>query len=139
MLIGTYRHSIDSKNRIRFPSKFKSELGVNFVVTMGTNKNLYIFSKDKFDEIYQKLTSIALFDEEAQKPVRKFLSSAFEVDEDTQGRHLLPKELCKYAELEKDIVFVGVGNRVEIWSEENWNKTNEDEKIDFSVLGKLGV
>ena len=139
MLIGTYRHNIDSKNRIRVPSKFKAVIGVNFVVTMGTDKNLYIFSKEKFDELYQKLTSIAIFDEEAQKPIRKFLSSAFEVDEDTQGRHLLPKELCSYAELEKEIVFVGVGNRVEIWSEQNWNKANDDTKIDFSILGRIGV
>ena len=138
MLIGTYRHTIDSKKRIRVPAKFKVELGINFVVTMGTDKNLFVFSKEEFDEIYNKLTSIAIFDDEAQKPIRKFLASAFEVDEDTQGRHLLPSELCAYAKLEKDIVFVGVGNRVEIWSEENWNNACKGDG-DFSILGKLGV
>ena len=139
MLIGTYRHNLDSKKRMRLPTKFKAELNTNIVVTKGTNKNLLVFSKESFDILYNKLTSIALFDEEAQKPVRKFLASAFEIEEDTQGRHLLSKELCSYAGLQKEIVFVGVGNRVEIWAEENWNAVDEDEKIDFSILGKLGV
>ena len=138
MLIGTFRHNLDAKKRMRMPSKFKSELGSNIVVAKGTSKNLFIFSKSEFDELYKKLTAIAIFDEEAQKPIRKFLSSAFEIEEDTQGRHLLPKELCDYGELEKEIVFVGVGNRVEIWSEKNWQ--NEDgERLDFNILGKLGV
>ena len=138
MLIGTFRHNLDAKKRMRMPSKFKSELDSNIVVAKGTSKNLFIFSKSEFDELYKKLMAIAIFDEEAQKPIRKFLSSAFEIEEDTQGRHLLPKELCDYAELEKEIVFVGVGNRVEIWSEKNWQ--NEDgERLDFNILGKLGV
>ena len=139
MLIGTYRHSIDAKKRMRLPTKFKNELGSTIIVAKGTSKNLLIFSKESFDELYKKLTSIALFDEEAQKPIRKFLSSAFEIEEDTQGRHLLSKELCNFGGFQKDIVFVGVGNRVEIWAEEEWNAVDEDEKIDFGILGKLGV
>lgn len=139
MLIGTYRHSLDVKKRFRLPSKLKVELGSNIVIAKGTEKNLFIFSKLEFDELYKRLTSIALFDNDAQKPNRKFLASAFEIEEDTQGRYLLTKELCDYAELGKDIVFVGVGNRVEIWSEANWCKQDEDNEIDFGILGKLGV
>ena len=86
------------------------------------------------------MTNVSIFDEEAQKPVRKFLSSAFEAEEDGQGRILLPKELALYAEITKNIVFVGVGSRVEIWAEEIWEKMQEtEEKTDFSVLAKLGV
>lgn len=140
MLIGTYRHSIDSKKRMRIPSKFKSELGANCIITKGTQNNLMIFSSEGFNNLYEKLSNISLFDNEAQKPVRKFLSSAFEAEEDGQGRILLPKELATYAEITKNIVFVGVGNRVEIWAEEIWDKMQEDdEKTDFTVLAKLGV
>ena len=141
MLIGTYRHSMDSKNRMRIPSKFKGELGSNCIITKGTGVNLMVFSGSGFESLYEKLSTISIFDEEAQKPVRKFLSSAFEAEEDGQGRILLPKELLLHAEITKNVVFVGVGNRVEIWAEEIWDKMQEesDEKPDFSVLARLGV
>lgn len=140
MLIGTYRHSVDSKKRMRIPSKFKNELGSNCIITKGVGSNLMVFSGDGFNSVYEKLSNISIFDEEAQKPVRKFLSSAFEAEEDGQGRILLPKELVNYAQITKNLVFVGVGNRVEIWAEEIWDKMQEDEdKTDFTVLAKLGV
>ncbi len=140
MLIGTYRHSVDAKKRMRMPSKFKSELGANFVITKGNTGNLFVFSNAQFAALYEKMVNLPLFDEEAQKPIRKFLSSAFEAEEDNQGRVLLPKELVKHAGIEKGMVFVGVGNRVEIWSEEAWDKLNsDDEENDFSVLAKFGV
>lgn len=139
MLIGTYRHSLDAKKRMRMPSKFKTALGNDFVLTKGTGDNLYAFSKADFDVLYNKLTSIPLFDEEAQKPIRKFLSSAFESEEDAQGRVLLPKELVLHAKITKNIVLIGVGNRVEIWAEEVWEKMNSDDSADFSVLAKFGV
>lgn len=140
MLIGTYRHSVDSKKRMRIPSKFKSELGSNCIITKGTGVNLMVFSGEGFNSVYEKLSNISIFDDEAQKPVRKFLSSAFEAEEDGQGRILLPKELANYAQITKNLVFVGVGNRVEIWAEEVWDKMQEDEeKTDFTVLAKLGV
>ncbi len=140
MLIGTYRHSVDAKKRMRMPSKFKAELGANFVITKGNSDNLFVFSHAEFDALYSKMTSLPLFDEEAQKPIRKFLASAFEAEEDNQGRVLLPKELAKFAKIDKNLVFVGVGNRVEIWAEEKWDEVDSsDEKTDFSVLAKYGV
>lgn len=139
MLIGTYRHSLDAKKRMRMPSKFKTVLGNDFIITKGTANNLFVFAKSEFDILYNKLTSLPLFDEEAQKPIRKFLASAYNTEEDPQGRVLLPKELVAYAEITKNIVLIGVGNRVEIWAEEVWDKTNAETATDFSVLGKLGV
>ncbi len=139
MLIGTYRHSVDAKKRMRMPFKFKSELGADFVITKGSSSNLFVFSKAEFSALYNKLISLPLFDEEAQAPIRKFLSSAFEAEEDNQGRVLLPKELVKFAGIEKNIVFVGVGNRVEIWAEEKWDKVDSENSADFGVLAKYGV
>ena len=140
MLIGSYRHSVDAKKRMRMPSKFKNELGTDCIITKGNSGNLFVFSKEQFNSLYEKMVNLPLFDEEAQKPVRKFLSSAFEAEEDNQGRVLLPKELINFANITKNIVFVGVGNRVEIWAEEIWDKQNNDEdSADFSILAKFGV
>lgn len=138
MFIGTYRHSVDEKNRMRVPPKFKIGLGSTFIITKGTGKNLYAFSKEQFDALYNKLVNLPLFDEEAQKPIRKFLSSAFEAEEDGQGRILLPKELLAHAGINKNLVSVGVGSRIEIWAEEVW-ESNSSEDVDFGILGKLGV
>ena len=140
MLIGLYRHAIDAKKRMRMPSKFKSALGANFIITKGNKKNLFVFSNEQFSTLYEKMMALPLFDEEAQVPVRRFLSSAFESDEDAQGRVLLPKELIEFANITKNIVLIGVGNRVEIWAEEEWNKlSDDDEDADFSILAKFGV
>ena len=72
-------------------------------------------------------------------PTTQFLSSAFEAEEDAQGRVLLSKELCNFAEITKEIVIVGLGNRVEIWSEQNWDKADSDEGVSLSTLGGLGI
>lgn len=133
MLIGSYRHQIDAKNRFRVPTKLKSELGSNFIITKGVGGCLFAFSSEGFEDLYKKVSMIPLFDEEAQKPVRKFLSSAFETEEDGQARILLPKELKKFAGITKNIVFVGAGNRVEIWAEEVWDKIDEDDDFDASL------
>lgn len=140
MLIGSYKHSLDAKKRMRIPAKFKNELGNNCIITKGSANNLFVFSQEQFSALYEKMVNLPLFDEEAQKPVRKFLSSAFEAEEDGQGRVLLSKELIAHANITKNVVFVGVGNRVEIWAEEEWNKQDEDsESSDFSILAKFGV
>lgn len=140
MLIGTYRHQIDEKCRMRMPSKFKAELGDGFIITKGTNNCLYAFSADKFTELYNKLTNLPIFDAEVQKPVRMLLSSAFETEEDKQGRILVAKELREFAKITKNIVFIGSGSRVEIWAEEEWNNYNSGDFTDASrALAGLGV
>ena len=140
MLIGTYRHQIDEKFRMRMPAKFKEELGEGFVITKGTNNCLYAFTKAKFSELYEKLTNLPIFDAEVQKPVRMLLSSAFESEEDKQGRILLAKELREYAKINKNIVLIGSGSRVEIWAEEEWDAySNGDFTSSSKALAGFGV
>ena len=140
MLIGTYRHQIDEKCRMRMPGKFKTELGDGFIITKGTNGCLYAFSKEKFEEVYNKLTNLPIFDVEVQRPVRTILASAFETEEDKQGRILVAKELRDFAKITKNIVFIGSGNRVEIWAEEQWDAYNGgDFDQGIKALSGLGV
>jgi len=126
MLLGTYFYSVDEKGRIRMPQKLKAQLGENFVVTKGSNGCLFVFSQDELKTaIYDKLKELPLTAIEAQKPLRMILSSAFEVQEDSAGRFMLPALLREFAKIEKNIVIIGVGSRCEIWSEEQWNAYNE--------------
>lgn len=127
MFFGEYRHSLDEKNRLRIPSKLKHLLGTNFVLTKGTNSCVFIFPKKYFEEKFlSKLSNIPTFDIQAQKPLRMFLSSTVEVDEDNQGRTLLPISMKDFANIDKNIVFVGVGERIELWSESEWDKYKGD-------------
>lgn len=143
MLLGTYFYSVDEKGRLRIPQKLKSKLGENFVVTKGSNGCLFVFSQEELKtSIYDKLKELPLTAIQAQKPLRMIMSSAFEVQEDSVGRFMLPALLRDFAKIEKNIVIIGVGSRCEIWSEEEWNKYNEsdvDFDASFSQLSEFNI
>ena len=142
MLIGTYYHQLDQKNRFRIPAKFKQILGDNIVITRGNGNQLFLFSSDELKRlVIDKTETISLFDEVGQRSVRLLLSSAFELEQDNQGRSLLPATLKKLASINKDIVSVGVGTRVELWSAEEWEKYSSGTSVDeeISKLKDYGV
>ncbi|MGN1099030.1 MAG: division/cell wall cluster transcriptional repressor MraZ [Christensenellales bacterium] len=122
MFFGKYFHSLDNKGRLRLPSKLKVGLGETVYVTQGTNGCLFVFPESEFSKLTEKLAAAPMFNSKIQAPLRMLLSSGVVIDEDNQGRFLLPSYLREFAALKKNVVFVGVGNRVELWSEENWNK-----------------
>ena len=136
MLIGTYNHQLDQKNRFRIPSKFKQALGEDVVITKGTHHSLYLLSSKEITEsVFGKMQNVSMFDEEKQKSFRLLLSSSHELETDAQGRVLLPAALKAYANIQKNIVFVGVGNRVEIWAEEEWSNYTKDLDFDKELDG----
>ncbi|MGD9901202.1 MAG: division/cell wall cluster transcriptional repressor MraZ [Spirochaetales bacterium] len=139
MFVGEYRHQMDEKFRLRMPAKFKKQLGKNFVVTKGTNGCLFVFSHaDMKAHLLDKLNNVSIFDINAQKPLRVLLSSAFEVEEDNQGRFLIDKALRDFANLKKDVVFIGVGNHIEVWNINLWeNYLNADDSNFDALMGGL--
>lgn len=142
MLIGEYKHSLDEKNRLRVPAKLRNQLGNNYIVMKGTNGCLFIFSQEEMVQtLNAKLRELPLGDLKAQKSLRTLFSSGYEVEEDAQGRFVLPMYLKEFASIKKNIVSVGVGNRVEIWDEENWNNYNSDTNFDTIMedLIKYGI
>ena len=141
MFVGEYRHQLDAKNRLRVPAKLKSELGDKFVVTKGSNGCLFVFNSKMMENIYSKLQNVPISDIEAQKSIRMLFSAACEVENDEQGRFLLPQNLKDFAKIDKNVDTVGAGTRLEIWSEENWNKYNSCDNFDdvLSGLGRFGV
>ena len=118
MLSGEQAHSLDEKNRIRIPAKFKDDLGKNFVFCKGSTPCIYVLPQKAFDELAQGFSKISFFDEEAQGALSEFMSSFYPAEEDKYGRILIPQPLREYAHIDKNVVTVGVYNRLEIWSEE---------------------
>lgn len=123
MFLGEYSHSIDAKNRLIVPAKFRDELGDNFVVTKGLDGCLYIYPQNEWKEFETKLGTLPMGKSDIRRMVRFFLSSATQAEFDKQGRILIPASHREYAALDKEVIFAGVGKKIEIWSKEKWNET----------------
>ncbi|NLK21423.1 MAG: division/cell wall cluster transcriptional repressor MraZ [Epulopiscium sp.] len=136
MFMGEYQHTIDAKGRLIVPSKFRDELGDTFVVTKGLDNCLFVYPYLEWKVFEEKLNALPLTNSNARKFVRFFLAGAIECTIDKQGRILIPNNLRSYCKLEKDVIFIGVTNRVEIWSKDNWEAYNNDEDFDANDLAE---
>lgn len=136
MFMGEYQHTIDEKGRLIIPSRFRSGLGERFVVTKGLDRCLFAFPAGEWSALEEKLKSLPFTKADARAFVRFFFSGATECELDKQGRILLPPNLREYALLEKDVVVIGVSNRVEIWAKEEWEKYNQQSAQDFESIAE---
>ena len=135
MFIGEYKHSLDEKGRVIVPVKYRDKLGDLFILTKGLDDCLFIYTLSEWSLFEQKLKALPLTNTNARKFVRFFLSGATECTTDKQGRILIPNHLRVYSEIEKDIVFIGMSNRIEVWSSHKWASYNE-ESCDASLLAE---
>jgi MraZ protein len=123
MLIGNYQAKLDlEKGRTALPKKFRSLLGKKVIITSGYEGSLMIVSLDAWGKVVGKIVNQPFITSSARETDRFLLGSAFEIDLDAQGRLILPASLRSSANLSANIVFVGVGNRVEIWDQVKWEK-----------------
>ena len=124
MFYGEYLHSIDRKGRLILPAKFREVAKAHFVekflVTRGLDKCLFMFSEEEWRAQENKFKAISFTKQEARTFNRLYFSGAVEVLPDKQGRILLPQYLKDFAEIKKDVIIVGVSNRIEIWSKDKW-------------------
>ncbi len=136
MLIGEYEHSVDAKGRLIMPSKLKQDLDESFIVTKGLDSCLFVFSLTEWSNFEEKLKTLPLTNKNARDFVRFFLSGATECELDKQGRFLISANLRQYASLEKDVVIIGVGTRLEIWNKEKWQEYSNEENISADEIAE---
>lgn len=143
MFIGEYQHTLDPKNRVIMPSKFREKLGDSFVMTKGLDNCLFIYSSEEWSRVEEKLKSLPMTSKDARAFVRFFFAGACECELDKQGRILMPNNLKDYARIDKELVIIGVSTRIEIWSREEWNKFNNDANISYEdvaeKMSQLGI
>lgn len=135
MLMGEYHHNIDEKGRLTIPSKFRYELGEKFIVTRGLDGCLFVYPMNEWESIVEKLKTLPFTKKDARAFLRFFLSGATECAFDRQGRISINAPLISYAEIIKECVIIGVNDRLEIWSEKNWEKffsQNEENLSDIA-------
>ena len=126
MLTGEYNHSIDSKGRLIIPAKFREILGDSFVITKGLDNCLFVYPDNEWKLFEEKLRTLPLTNKNARTFTRFFLGRAVEGVLDKQGRVLISSALRDFAGLEKEVVLVGVLDRVEIWDKAKWDESNAE-------------
>ncbi|ABW18914.1 division/cell wall cluster transcriptional repressor MraZ [Alkaliphilus oremlandii] len=143
MFIGEYNHAVDTKGRVSIPAKFREELGEHFILTKGLDNCLFIYSSDEWGILENKLKQLPMTNKDARAFVRFFFSGASECELDSQGRIRIPANLREHALLEKEAIIIGVGTRVEIWSNVEWEKYNSDDNLSYdeiaNKMAELGI
>lgn len=143
MFIGEYTANIDDKARVAIPAKFRSSLKSKVVVTRGLDNSLVLYTLDEWKKLAEKWASLPISTANNRAFSRLMLAGAMDCDIDKQGRVVLPGYLKEYAKIQKKMVFAGLYSRIELWSEELWNKyktqTEKDSNKIAEALGILGV
>ncbi len=143
MLIGEYRHTIDTKKRLALPVKFRTELGKTVIITRGFENCLIVYPKKEWKIMSDKLGKLPVSQADARGFSRIMLAGAMEVALDKLGRILIPEYLKKYAGLKKNAVVCGLSNRLEIWDAKKWaiyrTKMEKDLGSLAANLKELGI
>jgi MraZ protein len=121
MFMGEMQNTIDDKNRMIVPVKFRAGLGDQFVITRGLDDCLFVYPHDQWERIVSKVRAMDPMQANVRYFQRYFISGAADSELDKQGRVLVPVHLREHAKLEKECVVVGVGDRIEVWSKSVWD------------------
>lgn len=125
-LIGEYEITLDAKGRFLLPAGFRKQLSegddVRFVINRGIEKCLSIYPMSSWEPLAQKIDALNDFNPKVREFKRLFLNGATFVEPDSAGRILIPGRLKEYADLEKDAVMMGMGEKMEIWNKDKYNK-----------------
>lgn len=140
MFYGEYEHTIDKKGRLIIPSKFREafkEYEVEkFYITRGLDRCLFLFTENEWRSQESKFKSVSFTKSEARKFNRLYFSGAGQIECDKQGRILIPKYLKDYAGIKKDVLIIGVSNRIEIWAKDTWQQYYDSSKESFEEIAE---
>ena len=130
MLIGEYEHSLDAKGRLIMPAKLREDIGEKFIITKGLDGCLFAFSLKEWQNFEQKLRSLPISNKDARAFSRFFFAGAIDCEIDKQGRFLISSNLREFAELTKEVVIIGMDSRLEIWSKDKGQNTDDEISAD---------
>lgn len=130
MFCGKTYNVLDNKNRLMVPQQFRDELGANVYVTVGYDRNLFLMTAERFNIIAEKLNAMSETREDTRLFKRFFFGNATPCELDKQGRILLPQTLLDEAGIKKEIVIIGISDKLEIWDREIYtNAPNGDSTL----------
>lgn len=139
MFRGRFQYSLDAKGRVSIPSKFREILSSSYderLIITNFDDCLWAYPSSEWQKIEDRVASLPQFKPEVKALQRVFISAASDCPFDKQGRILLPQTLRDYAGIQKDLVFVGMTKRIEIWSTERWNAAFEQSQDDLKSMSE---
>lgn len=140
MFYGEHEHTIDKKGRLIIPSRFRESLKEydidSLYITRGLDKCLFMFTENEWKSQESKFRSMPFTNPESRKFNRLYFSGASQIECDKQGRILIPKYLKDYAGIKRDVIVIGVSNRIEIWSKEDWSVYYNSSKESFEDVAE---
>lgn len=132
MFLGTFELKLDAKGRLILPAKYRDQLQGGLVMTRGQEHCLYVFPLSEFERMHEQMRQAPLTSKDARAYQRVFLSGAVDDIPDKQGRILIPAILRRFADLEREIVVIGAGARLEIWDTQAWETFLQSEESAFA-------
>ncbi len=132
MFLGQYIHTVDPKGRVVLPSDFREPLLDGVVITKGFEECLFIFPLSEWPTIEEKIKAQATLKKEFRKLARFFFGGAAQQMPTKQGKILIPTYLREYAELKKEVIILGVSNRIEVWDKEKWLKYEKEGEATYA-------
>ena len=140
MFYGEFQHSIDRKGRLILPAKFREAAQNNFIekffVTRGLDKCLFMFSEEEWRSQEQKFKNLSFTNQQSRTFNRLYFSGAVDIISDKQGRILIPQYLKDFAEIKRDVLVVGVSNRIEIWAIDKWKEFYGNNQKNFEEIAE---
>lgn len=140
MFYGEHEHTIDNKGRLIIPSKFRESLKEydieKLYITRGLDKCLFIFTESEWKTQESKFRGVPFTKSESRKFNRLYFSGATQLEFDKQGRILIPKYLKDFAAIKRDVMIIGVSNRIEIWARELWQEYYSTSKESFEEIAE---
>ncbi len=136
MLIGEFRYHLDQKGRLMIPAKFRPRFGIEAVITKGLEKCLFVFPKDEWEKMVEKILKLPLSQANSRAFTRLILAGAYESSLDNQGRILIPEYLRNYAELKKKVVIIGLYSRIEVWDEKLWEEYRQESETQAQEIAE---
>ncbi|WP_432478742.1 division/cell wall cluster transcriptional repressor MraZ [Nocardioides sp. GXQ0305] len=134
MLMGTYTPKLDDKGRLFLPAKFRDQLSEGLVVTRGQERCLTVWPMGAFQQLAGQAQEAPVTDKAVRDYTRLLFAGASDDQPDKQGRLTIPPMLREYASLSKDVIVIGVGNRLEIWDAQRWQDYSDGREQAFSDL-----
>ena len=142
MFIGQFSHTLDDKNRLALPARFRLGLERGVAMTAGTDKYVLVYGLPEFEKLAERVDALQLIGQEAATLRRLLYVNAAVSEMDKQGRVLVPEHLRLHSDIQKEVVIVGVGKFIEMWSPKNWEQAKaevQDAATQKHIWAKLGI
>lgn len=136
MVVGQYQGKMAQNGRVALPKKFREELGSHFIITQGYEDSLLIVPFKNWELIVKEITNKPFLMGQTRDTTRFLLGGASSVDLDEQGRFVIPSYLRSYAQIASEVVFLGLGQYIELWDSKHWQEYQKNLSQNISEIAQ---